>query len=163
MSKSYGTTVATIQRQVVDTNTGQVLEMTTEKTFVKKMNKDQFYFTYCTFLGSCYSLKPVGPMNLLAWLMSNVHFNTNVVHMNTKNRLKCMEDLDIKSNSFYKYLNLLKEQTFINEQGDKEHIITVDEGDISINPAIAWKGDPRQRSNMSKQLEVTFKYKDIKN
>ena len=159
MSSSYGTKVATVVRQSVDVETGQVLENTTEKTFVRKMDKDQFYFTYCTFLGSCYNLKPAGPMNLLAWLMANMHFNTNVVHMTAKTRLKCQQELDIKSNSFYKYLKILKEQTFLNEKGVKEHILVEDKGDITVNPDLAWKGDPRQRSDMDKQLKVTFEYK----
>ena len=39
-----------VQTQIVDVNTGEVMEYETQKVFTKKIKNDHFYMTYIDFI-----------------------------------------------------------------------------------------------------------------
>lgn len=138
-----------IQKQIVDVNTGEVIEYESEKTFTRKVESDSFFMTFIDYVAPLFNLKSDAAKNVLSWLCCHAEYNTGKVQLTTKQRDKACEELGMKSNSLSNHLKKLKDLNLIN--GEK--------GDFIINPQIFWKGYTNTRKKLLKDdgIKISFK------
>lgn len=139
----------TIQREIVDINTGEIVKVDTQKTFTEKINPEQFYHTYLDYVAPLYDLRSEVAHRILVWMCVHAEYNTGKVLLPTAVRDEMQAELQICNNSLTNNLKRLKDLK----------IITGDRGVFYINPAIFWKGDATSRTQAidGKSIEVSFR------
>lgn len=53
------------QREVVDSQTGEVVKIDSARTFTKKITEDEFYMTFIDYISPLFGLKPESAKSLL--------------------------------------------------------------------------------------------------
>lgn len=139
----------TIQREVVDSQTGEIITYDSQKTFTEKINPERFYMTFIDYVAPLYKLHSEVARKILDWMCEHAGFNTGIVDLSTSKRQQMCEDLSITTAQISNNLKKLKDLNLIN--GDK--------GAFTINPEIFWKGDASTRKQIleGKSLKVSFK------
>lgn len=134
-------------REVVDKETGEVLQYENSKTFTKKVTEDNFYMTFIDYIAPFYKLPP-NAMKLLSWMCKNAEFNTGTISITPADRAIIVEETGISSTTISSNLSTLKTNKLID--GGK--------GKFIINPQIFWKGELKARKELLKDsnLKVTF-------
>lgn len=138
-----------IQKQIVDVNTGEIVEVETEKIFTRKIESDAFYMTFINYVAPIFKLKSDVAKNLLVWLCNHAEYNTGKVELTTKKRVVVCSDLEISSNTLTNNLKKLKDLKLI--EGEK--------GDFIINPQIFWKGDTATRDKLLRDNDIKVMFK----
>jgi len=135
----------------VDPITGEILHFESSKVVKINMGKqEEFFMTYCNYLGSFYGLKYADDIKMIIKLNEWALFDTGGVQLTSKRRLDITLELGIRNDAISKSLRRLKEKGLI--VGDKN--------DYVINPVIFWKGDRSKRNEFLKKdgLDVMFKF-----
>ena len=138
----------TIQREIVDVTTGEVVKVDTQKTFTEKISPDSFYMTFIGYMSPLFNLHSDVARSILDWMCMRAEYNSGVVDLSTSKRQKMCSDLSITSNQVTTNLKKLKELG----------LITGEKGEFTINPEIFWKGDTKTRQQVleGKSLKVSF-------
>lgn len=138
----------TIQREIVDVTTGEVVKVDTQKTFTEKISPDSFYMTFIGYMSPLFNLHSDVARSILDWMCMRAEYNSGIVDLSTSKRQKMCSDLSITSNQVTNNLKKLKELGLIS--GEK--------GEFTINPEIFWKGDTKTRQQVleGKALKVSF-------
>jgi hypothetical protein len=138
----------TIQREVVDVTTGELVKVDTQKTFTEKISPDNFYMTFIGYMSPLFNLHSDVARSILDWMCMRAEYNSGVVDLSTSKRQKMCSDLSITSNQVTNNLKKLKELG----------LITGEKGEFTINPEIFWKGDTKTRQQVleGKSLKVSF-------
>ena len=137
-----------VQREVVDTTTGEIITYESSKTFTKKIESDKFYITFIEYIAPFYDLKSNTAKDVLCWMCSHAEWNTGKVALTTNTRKDICNIFKISPNTLTNSLKKLKELKLIS--GEK--------GDFIINPQIFWKGDLKERKRLLEidEIKVTF-------
>lgn len=133
-------------KQVVDKETGEVISQEFEKHFVAEVKTDNFFMCFYENFGAFYGLKHLSDVKLIACLCELAEFNTGVVHLSTKIRRVISEKTGISKTNLSRNLKRLKESKLIEEE----------EGQVTINPAVFWKGSVKERFETIKNGGLTF-------
>lgn len=138
----------TIQREIVDVATGELVKVDTQKTFTEKISPDNFYMTFIGYMSPLFNLHSDVARSILDWMCMRAEYNSGVVDLSTSKRQKMCSDLSITSNQVTNNLKKLKELG----------LITGEKGEFTINPEIFWKGDTKTRQQVleGKSLKVSF-------
>lgn len=136
------------QREVVDSQTGEVVKIDSARTFTKKITEDEFYMTFIDYISPLFGLKPESAKSLLVWMCQHAEFNTGRVSLTTADRKEITKTLDLSNNSITNYLKKLKDLKLISGEN----------GSYTINPQIFWKGDLNIRRELLKtsEFQITF-------
>lgn len=138
----------TIQREIVDVTTGELVKVDTQKIFTEKISPDNFYMTFIGYMSPLFNLHSDVARSILDWMCMRAEYNSGVVDLSTSKRQKMCSDLSITSNQVTNNLKKLKELG----------LITGEKGEFTINPEIFWKGDTKTRQQVleGKSLKVSF-------
>lgn len=142
----------TIQREIVDVTTGEVVKVDTQKTFTEKVSPESFYMTFIGYMSPLFNLHSDVARSILDWMCMKAEYNSGVVDLSASKRQKMCQDLSITSNQVTNNLRKLKELG----------LITGEKGEFTINPEIFWKGDTKTRQQVleGKSLKVSFEIVD---
>ena len=142
----------TIQREIVDVTTGEVVKVDTQKTFTEKVSPESFYMTFIGYMSPLFNLHSDVARSILDWMCMRAEYNSGVVDLSASKRQKMCQDLSITSNQVTNNLRKLKELG----------LITGEKGEFTINPEIFWKGDTKTRQQVleCKSLKVSFEIVD---
>lgn len=143
----------TIQRDIIDVTTGEVIKMDSQKTFTEKVNPEHFYMTFIDYIAPLYQLRSEVARRMLDWMCEHATFNTGVVDLSTFKRQQMCNELGLANNQVTNNLKKLKDLNLIS--GDK--------GNFIINPEIFWKGELAVRKKElleNKDLQISFKLID---
>lgn len=138
----------TIQKEVVDINTGELVKVDTQKTFTEKVNSEKFYMTFLDYIAPLYKLRSEVARRILDWMCENAGFNTGTVILSTSERQQMCKDLDLTGNQVTNNLKKLKDL----------NLITGEKGTFTLNPEIFWKGDAQTRKQVleGKSLKISY-------
>lgn len=138
----------TIQKEIVDINTGELVKVDTQKTFTEKVNSEKFYMTFLDYIAPLYKLRSEVARRILDWMCENAGFNTGTVILSTSERQQMCKDLDLTSNQVTNNLKKLKDL----------NLITGEKGTFTLNPEIFWKGDAQTRKQVleGKSLKISY-------
>ena len=137
------------QNQIVDVNTGEIIQYETQKTYTRKIESESFYMTFIDYIAPLFNLKSDTAKNVLNWMCCHAEYNTGKVQLTTNQRDLACEELGMKSNSLSNHLKKLKDLKLID--GDR--------GDFIINPQIFWKGDTVTRNKLLADNEIKIMFK----
>lgn len=146
----------TVQREIIDSSTGEVLKVDSQKTFTERVNPERFYMTFIDYIAPIYQLHSEVARRMLDWMCEHAAFNTGIVDLSTSKRQQLCQDLNLANNQVTNNLKKLKDLNLIN--GEK--------GTFTVNPEIFWKGDlstRRQELLKDKDLKVSFELIDKEN
>lgn len=145
----------TIQREIVDVNTGELVKVDTQKTFTEKVNSEHFYMTFIDYIAPIYQLRSEVARRMLDWMCEHAGYNTGIVDLSTSKRQQMCTDLEIANNQITNNLKKLKDL----------NLITGEKGTFTVNPEIFWKGDATSRREVlkDKSLKVSFELIDENN
>ena len=99
----------TIQREIVDVTTGELVKVDTQKTFTEKISPDNFYMTFIGYMSPLFNLHSDVARSILDWMCMRAEYNSGVVDLSTSKRQKMCSDLSITSNQVTNNLKKLKE------------------------------------------------------
>lgn len=144
--------VESTKSEFLDPETGELKYTETKKIVKINMGKqEEFFMTYCNYLGSFYDLKYADDIKMIIKLNEWALFDTGEVQLTPKRRIEITTELGIRNDAISKSLKRLREKNVI--EGDK--------GDYVINPTMFWKGDrAKRREILTKEggLSVTFNF-----
>lgn len=138
----------TIQREIVDVNTGEIVKVDSQKTFTEKINPEHFYMTFIDYIAPLYQLHSEVARRMLDWMCEHAEYNTGIVDLSTSKRQQMCTELNLANNQVTNNLKKLKDL----------NLITGDKGSFTVNPEIFWKGDAQTRKDIlnNKSLQVSF-------
>lgn len=139
MSKTHLKT--RITDRVIDEG-GQVLDEKTVSYVVE--NEKDFYMTYCKVLGLIKDMK-LGEIKTLAWLVSNSHFNNNMVVVTGGVKEKIAADMDISVSTVSNSLKPLVKKKILYRGND---VNAKRDAVYYIHPEYYWKGSLAERKKM---------------
>lgn len=145
----------TIQRDIVDLTTGEVVKMDSTKIFTERVTPERFYMTFIDYVAPIYRLNSEVARRMLDWMCEHAAFNTGIVSLSVMDRKQMCEELHLANNQVTNNLKKLKEL----------NIISGEKGRFTINPDIFWKGELTERQNhrelfKNKNLKVSFELVD---
>jgi predicted transcriptional regulator len=143
----------TIQRDIVDLTTGEIITVDSQKTFTEKVNPEKFYMTFIDYVAPIYQLHSEVARRMLDWMCEHAAFNTGIVDLSTSKRQQMCTELNLANNQVTNNLKKLKDLDLIS--GEK--------GTFKINPEIFWKGELSVRKKElleNKDLKVSFELID---
>ena len=150
MAKKF---VQTIQSEILDRETGEILKYDSQKIFTEKINPDHFYITFFDYFGPVRQLKQGVTRRILDWMCEHAGFNTGIVVLSTSERQQMSQDLGIANNQITNNLKILKDL----------NIISGEKGTFKINSEIFWKGElsiRRKELLENKNLQISFELVD---
>jgi hypothetical protein len=132
---------------VFDPETGEVKSTETTKLVKVSLGKqEEFFMTFCNYLGSFYQLKYADDIKIIIKFNEWAEFDTGTVDLTPKKRLEITDELGIRNDSISKSLRRLLDKGLIN--GDR--------GSYVINPIIFWKGDKAKRKELLESTGLKF-------
>lgn len=134
-------------KEVIDPNTGELVSVTSQKTFTIKTTTESFYMTFINHSKHLFKLNSATDIKLIIKLCELAEYNTGRVILPSPLRKEVCEELEISSQQFSNAVSNLK----------KKKIIKGTKGLYNINPLIFWKGTTDMRSQILKNIEITFK------
>jgi hypothetical protein len=135
-----------INQQVLDRTTGEIVEVTTQKTYSIKMDSDKFFMTFIETVAPIYKLRSLSDLKLMIKFCTITQFNTGKIIISPALRKEICEELNISTNMFSISLRSLLDKQLI--YGEK--------GSYIINPQLHWKGTIDSRNQLMKTLRITF-------
>lgn len=133
-----------ISDRFFDTETGEQIGEKTIDYLVE--NEKDFYITYCKVLGLMGDMK-LGEMKTLAWLVSNSHFNNNMVVVTSGVKEKIAKEMEISVSAVNNSLQPLVSKGILYRDSDKGGRR---DGVYYINPEYYWKGNISERNKVLK-------------
>lgn len=135
-------------KEVVDKETGEVVQSELSKTYSTKVKEDAFYMTFIDYISPFYKLNSDNARKILCWMCNHAEWNTGKISLSTGSRAQMAEDCDICPNTITNNLKKLKDLKLIS--GEK--------GEFQINPQIFWKGDlsVRRQKLKDQELQIIF-------
>lgn len=145
-NKDKSTRVRRVLRHIEVTPDGEVMN---EKSLSYLIEDDkEFYMTYCKVLGLFNDLGNAD-MKTLAWLVSNMPFNSNMQVITKGVKEKIAEEMGISVSGVNNALPKLLARKILYRDKD------ADKGRSAIyfiNPEYYWKGDLKERNKMLKVI-----------
>lgn len=140
-------------RELVDTQTGEVITYENQKVITEKINVENFYMTFVDYIAPVFKLRSEVALKLLIWMCENAQFNTGQVSLTTEDRKNLTKELGISTNQITNNLKRLRELKLITGQNGK----------FQLNPQIFWKGDAKTRQEIlkDKALKISFELVDL--
>jgi hypothetical protein len=135
--------IKTTEREILDKETGELVQVANEKVFAVDVPNDKFFMVYIENLASFYKIKSSIDKNVIIWMCEHAEYNTNKVRLTSSDRKQMCEDLDIKNSGLSLSLKRLKENGLITGEG----------GMFEISPELFWKGDSLTRK---KKITIEF-------
>ena len=137
-----------IEKTVINSQTGEILQTTSQRTFTTNIKSESFYMTFIDYIAPLYELKSNSLKNLLTYLCEHEEFNTGKVSLTTAARKVACDYLGISNNTLTNYLKKLKDSNLISGK----------DGEFIINPQIFWKGDTKSRAQIleNEEIKITF-------
>ena len=137
-----------IEKTVIDSQTGEILQTTSQRTFTTNIKSESFYMTFIDYIAPLYELKSNSLKNLLTYSCEHAEFNTGKVSLTTAARKVACDYLGISNNTLTNYLKKLKDSNLISGK----------DGEFIINPQIFWKGDTKSRAQIleNEEIKITF-------
>lgn len=133
---------------VIDSETGEVIDQKTHSYLVG--NNTEFYITYCKVIGLMEDMG-LAEVKTLAWLVSNLQFNNNMISVSMGIKKKIATDMGIGISSINNGLVKLVKRGILYRQKDYGGRDAI----YFIHPAYFWKGDVSERNKRLKYvLEV---------
>jgi hypothetical protein len=123
--------VSTTVKEVLDPQTGEVLQYEASKTYKEKITSESFYMIFLDYMAPLFKIKSPITRNVLDRMCQMAEFNSGNVTMAPADRKTICDDLVINAQQFSKALKQLKEL----------NLITGESGKFTINPYVFWKGD----------------------
>lgn len=138
----------TIETQYVDTETGEVKSIETQKVFTSKIKPDEFYMTFVDYIGPLYKITNGATKNLLIWLCQHANYNTGTVNLSASIRKQMCIDLNTTNSTISHGIKVLKDSKLLDGEG----------GTFQINPQIFWKGELSKRKELldNNEIRVSF-------
>jgi len=140
--------VQSVETQVVDKETGEILVTESSKVYKEKIKEDSFYMTFIDFIAPYYKLSAESSRKLLTWMCEHAEFNTGTVLLPANVRKEISNKLGVTNNTITNGLKTLKTLGLIS--GEK--------GKFVINPQIFWKGDLKARRELLDENEFKIKF-----
>jgi hypothetical protein len=132
---------------VFDPETGEVKSTETTKLVKVSLGKqEEFFMTFCNYLGSFYQLKYADDIKIIIKFNEWAEFDTGTVDLTPKKRLEITDELGIRNDSISKSLRRLLDKG----------LISGDRGSYVINPIIFWKGDKAKRKELLESTGLKF-------
>lgn len=123
----------------VDITTGEVIKTTSMKTFIKKVEGQEYYVQqYASFIGFLCDVNSLVEIHLIGYLLQFMEWNTGCVSLSTAKRKMICEKMNIKNSNFSKAIKNLKDKNIISGQ----------DGEYVFNPEFVWKGDNETRNKL---------------
>lgn len=151
MKKIISSTV----HEVLNPETGELMQYETSKTYKEKINSDNFYMVFLDYMAPLFKIKSHITRQVLDKLCQMAEFNTGKVTVSTSDRKELCDSIEINAQQFSRALKQLKDLD----------LITGDSGSFKINPEIFWKGDQSIRRKElldNKSLQITYTLVDDK-
>lgn len=151
MKKIISSTV----HEVLNPETGELMQYETSKTYKEKINSDNFYMVFLDYMAPLFKIKSHITRQVLDKLCQMAEFNTGKVTVSTSDRKELCDSIEINAQQFSRALKQLKDL----------NLITGDSGSFKINPEIFWKGDQNIRRKElldNKSLQITYTLVDNK-
>ena len=139
--------VRDVVKQVIDKETGQVLDETVEKHFSTSVKTDSFFMVFFENFGTFLGLKNGSDIKLMACMCTKADFNTGLVRMSTSMRREICSEAGISLTNINKNLKRLSDVG----------LLILKEGDYVINPTVFWKGTMKSRTELLREGGMTFK------
>ena len=149
--KSKTKMVRDVVKQVVDSETGEIIEQGVEKHFVSTVKSEEFFMWYVDKLGTYFGLKRGSDKDLIVAMCCMADFNTGVVHMTPNTKKKLAETAKISLSNISKNLKRLVAAKLLFEEG----------GDYTINPELFWKGSVKTRTEILMDKGMVFQIKVV--
>ena len=140
--------IQSVEREFVDTQTGEVTKVETAKVYKERIKEDSFYMTFIDFIAPLYKLNSETSRKLLTWMCENAEFNTGKIKLTSGDRKEIAAKLNITNNAITNCLAALK----------KAKLISGGSGNFEINPQIFWKGDLSIRRELLKANDFKVKF-----
>lgn len=156
MVNKYVTNYFEETNETLNPETGELLEHSQTKRFKKRYSSEEFIMCYLACSGILYKLKPDVLLKTFHWLCVHVTLGTNQVALCSALKKQMCQELGYSPVTLYNHLRALKEFTFNNEQGNKEHIMIMSDGLVTINSKFIWRGDLKKLSEFEIQFKARF-------
>lgn len=140
--------VQSVEREYVDTQTGEVTTIETAKVFTERVKEDSFYMTFIDFVAPLYKLTSETARKLLTWMCEHAEFNTGKIKLTSADRKEIVNEFKVTNNTITNCLSTLK----------KLKLISGSSGNFEINPQIFWKGDLSIRRELLKDNDFQVKF-----
>ena len=147
--------VSTTVKEVLDPQTGELLQYEASKTYKEKITSESFYMIFLDYMAPLFKIKSPIARNVLDRMCQMAEFNSGNVTMAPADRKTICDDLSINAQQFSKALKQLKEL----------NLITGESGKFTINPYVFWKGDQSLRRKElleNKAFQITCEIVDDK-
>lgn len=145
--------VSTTVKEVLDPQTGEVLQYEASKTYKEKITSENFYMIFLDYMAPLFKIKSHITRHVLDRMCQMAEFNSGNVTMAPADRKTICDDLTINAQQFSKALKQLKEL----------NLITGESGKFTINPYVFWKGDQairRKELLENKAFQITYEIID---
>ena len=140
--------VQSVEREFVDSETGEITKVETSKVYREKISEDSFYMTFIDFIAPLYKLTSETARKLLSWMCEHAEFNTGSIKLTTADRKEIATSLGVTNNTITNCLAILK----------KLKLISGSSGNFEINPQIFWKGDLNIRRELLSKNDFKVKF-----
>lgn len=131
--------------RIVDSATGEIIDEKVHQYLVG--NDTEFFITYCKVIGLMEKLNE-GDIKTLAWLVSNLQFNSNMVSASVGIKKKIAEEMGIGVSTVSNALvRLVRHNILYREKGGGER-----DAIYFIHPEYFWKGDIAERNRKLKYV-----------
>lgn len=134
----------------VDNQTGEIVTITTSKTFSTKVTTDSFYMTFFSFIKELAGLKSIVDIKVLSCLCEMADYNTGTVQLTADRKDYICKRMDLKYQTVANSLTSLKKRNFISGK----------RGAYNINPEYFWYGttDARKDLMVNDNLNFTIEF-----
>ena len=140
--------VQSVEREFVDSETGEITKVETSKVYREKISEDSFYMTFIDFIAPLYKLTSETARKLLSWMCEHAEFNTGSIKLTTADRKEIATSLGVTNNTITNCLAILK----------KLKLISGSSGNFEINPQMFWKGDLNIRRELLSKNDFKVKF-----
>ena len=132
-------------QEIIDPTTGEVVLVTTSKTFSIKTSSEEFYMTFIKACSGLFELKSTTDLKLIIKMCCIAEFNTGKVYLPAETRKQICTELNVVNQQLSNSLKSLKEKNLI--QGSK--------GLFYLNPSVFWKGTMETRNTFLREMKIT--------
>jgi hypothetical protein len=139
--------------ETLDTETGELIPVTTTKTFSIKTNSEEFYMTFVKSASALFNLTSAIDIKVIIKLCMIAEFDTGEVQLSTAKRSQICYTLKIVNQQLSNSIASLK----------KKGLLSGEKGLFVINPIIFWKGTMKKRDELlnGNKLKYVIEFENI--
>lgn len=130
-----------------DPETGELHLLETSKTFRTRVEPDRFFSIYIERLASLYGIKQLSDIKVMIALCELAQYDTGVIHLNKNVRRTIQTKTKVSPTNLSKNIKRLAELD----------LLKYEDGTVTINPRIFWKGSMKVRRDLLKVGGLSFK------